>query len=150
MVPEKFIVDGKDIKQLPLRVVAYIGDSEEYYRRYLESIISEIKNYVETETSWKLFIGFKDSGLCVNGWVCENDTIGLNYCSDEYRAFDLVIIPDCSNYNPRMLLNLVCDENNITMPLFILSSETVITDRADEIVDELNEKCIMREEGYYA
>lgn len=149
MLKENFIVDGKDIKQLPLRVLADIGDGESYTKENLNNLITKIKDYVKKETAWNLFIGFKENGLCINGWNYENDSIGLRHDSDEYRAFDLAIIPDCSNYDQCQLENIVSGRDNITIPLYCLNSETIISDRAEFIFDELNEICAMREGGFY-
>lgn len=150
MLKENFIVDGSDFKELPLRVLVTIGNGESYTKENLNSLITKIKDYVEKETAWKLFISFKENGLCINGWDYENDSIGLLHNSDEYRAFDLVIIPDCSNYNQRQLESVVSGGNNITIPLYCLNSETIISNRAEFIFEELSEICAMRDKGYYA
>lgn len=147
---KEFIANGKDIKQLPIRVLATIGNGESYTEENLNDIVIRIKNYIEKETAWNLFMGFKENGLCINGWNYENDSIGLRHDSDEYRAFDLVIIPDCSNYNQRQLESVVSGGNNITIPLYCLNSETIISNRAEFIFEELSEICAMRDKGYYA
>ena len=145
-----YIVSGKRNKRLPLRVVVFVDSNNAHSMKEYEKELLKVKNYVEQETSWLLFIGFKKCGLCINGWVGDSNPREFDHLTDEYRAFDIVIALDHTQVETNKVEELLSNEKVIPTPIFCIDKETIVSERASEIYYELVEKCEMRKEGYYA
>ena len=127
-----FIVSGKDIKQLPLKVAC----EEEY--------AESVKEFISAETSWSLVKVFKENYLSSNE---PNRFIDYVIGFDHNYAFDLVIIKNFSQICENELFAVfLTDEMVPLIPVFCIDSEEIISNLSNDAMQCVNEIGFMRED----
>lgn len=133
MFPKEFIVSGKDIKQLPIRVACFSEDTD------------LVKKYLSTETSWKLTKTFEDNVLSTNE---QYKFIEFLIGSEYNYAFDMFVIKNLSQIREnKVLIKFLVDNDLLLVPVFCIDSEQIVSNLSSDVVVVLDEISAMREDG---
>lgn len=133
MISKEFIVLGKDIKQIPLKVACQAED------------VDLVKKYIETETKWSLVKEFDENYLSSNTPVRFVEyLLGFDY---DY-AFDIFVIKNLYEIQDNKVLSLfLMKEDEYPIPVFCLDSQEIVSNLSDDIIYCLGEISAMREDG---
>lgn len=135
MIDEKFIVDGSDFKELPLRAALYARSLGDGHEEILKGRIKAIEDFIENETSWDLIIQYADdnrSSKC----MCEQLEFKelLEDCYDDNcMPFDIIVVIDFSQIaRNKKIINFLLDDGILNVPVYcIKTGEIVISSSVD-------------------
>lgn len=161
MIEPKFIVDGSDFKELPLRAALYARSLGDGHEEILKKRIKDIEDFIKNETSWDLTIQYADDN-CSSKCMCEQLEFRelLEDCSDDNycRLFDIIVVIDFLQIaRNKMIIDFLLDDGILNVPVYCINTGNVIVSSSvdmDEYFpvndEELSEKCVMRDKEYYA
>lgn len=134
MVPEEFIVDGADLKNVPLKVAGYVRS----YGFFSNEIFDERKNnlidFINNNTKWELEYMYEDnncSALC----YCKQPELSELLCDsfgsgeEEEHSFDLIVVTNLFQITRSKKISdfLFESECKISIPIYCIDTGKVIT-----------------------
>lgn len=139
MIPEKFIVSGKDIKRLPLNVVCFEED------------LDLVEEYLD-QTYWDLINDFEGNILST-----DRKYKFIEYLVNFRNAydFDLFVIRSLSQIQDNCQVAYALktwvneDVTAYVTPVYCIESEQIVTYLPETIIDDLTEISDMRDNCYY-
>jgi len=134
MVPERFIVDGTDLKNVPLCVAGYIRSYGIYSDEMFDKTETSLKDFVSNETSWSLEYLYEDkncSALC----YCHQPELSEMLCDsfdgqyDPEHSFDLIVVTNFSQITRSKMVSefLFESDSKISVPIYCIDTGKVIT-----------------------
>lgn len=134
MVPERFIVDGADLKNVPLRVAGYIRSYGIFYEEMFDEPEANVKDFISNETSWSLEYLYEDkncSAIC----FCQQPELSEMLCDsfndqgDCEHSFDLIVVTRFSQIgrSKRIASLLFEDDSKFNVPIYCIDTGKVIT-----------------------
>ena len=154
MIEDKFKVDGTDFKKLPLRAAYYVRTLGATHDARLMSTVDNIKDFIESETSWDLIIGYEDND-CSSTCMCEQIDL-REMLEDAYidsydicfpDPFDIIVVTNFYQISRNKdVINYLLDEGTLKVPVFCIETGTLVTNDPENIegilltIAEINEK----------
>lgn len=133
MVPERFIVDGADLKNVPLRVAGYIRSYGIFSDEMFEEAEMRLKDFVSNETLWSLEYLYEDkncSAICychqpeLSEMLCDS----FNDQGDCEHSFDLIVVTRFSQITrSKMVSDFLFEDCKISVPIYCIDTGKVIT-----------------------
>lgn len=133
MVPERFIVDGADLKNVPLRVAGYIRSYGIFSDEMFEEAETRLKDFVSNETLWSLEYLYEDkncSAICychqpeLSEMLCDS----FNDQGDCEHSFDLIVVTRFSQITrSKMVSDFLFEDCKISVPIYCIDTGKVIT-----------------------
>lgn len=137
MIDQRFIVQGKDFKNLPLKAAYYARSLGCDHNKRLKGIINWIEFFVETETSWDLVVGYEDNNCSSQ---CMSEQFELEELLDDADnpIFDLIVVSNfCQISRNKELINYLLKDGALKVPVFCIDTETIISSNPENLKDTL-------------
>lgn len=150
MIEDKFKVDGKDFKELPLKVAGYVRSLGLDHDDMLDMRVDIIKDFVEEETEWDLDYWYTDNNCsaicrCHQPDLCEMIDDSLNFEDHTSHYFDIIVVTSFSQIaRNQTIINYMLEEAELKIPVFCLDTQTIITSYPDEIAKILSDYACAR------
>lgn len=133
MVPENFIVDGTDLKSVPLRVAGYIRSYGVFSDEMFDEAETRLKDFVSNETPWDLEYLYEDrncSAIC----YCHQPELSEMLCDtfddqeDCKHSFDLIVVTRFSQITrSKTVSDFLFEDCEISVPIYCIDTGKVIT-----------------------
>lgn len=146
MIEDKFKVDGKDFKKLPLKVAGYVRSLGLDHDDMLDMRVDIIKDFVEEETEWDLDYWYTDNN-CSAICSCHQPELSemlydiLFFDDPTSHSFDIIVVTSFSQIarNQTIINYMVKEGKELKVPVFCMDTQTIITSYPDEIAKILSD-----------
>lgn len=137
MIDQRFIVDGSDLKNLPLNVVCFEED------------LDLVEEYLD-QTNWNLINDFEGNILSTDRkYKFIEYLVNFRHAYD----FDLFIIRNLSQIQDNDILAYALEtwikekKNSRITPVYCMESEQIVSNLSNDVIQCLDEISAMREDG---
>lgn len=138
MLDQKFIVDGSDFKNLPLRASIYARTLGSDSMEMLTSRLDSITKFVREETTWEPVVWYSDfnrSARC----LCEQFELQemLIDASDSH-AFDIIVVGRFSQLARNInIIDYLLEDGTLKVPVYCIEEDIIVTSNPDNIRETL-------------
>lgn len=138
MIDQRFIVDGNDLKNLPLRASIYARTLGSDSMEMLTSRLDSITKFVREETTWEPVVWYSDfnrSARC----LCEQFELQemLIDASDSH-AFDIIVVGRFSQLARNInIIDYLLEDGTLKVPVYCIEEDIIVTSNPDNIKETL-------------
>lgn len=127
MLKKQFVLNGSDLKEMPLEIGYYSRTYGGFFEENQKSQVEFIKDWVHKNTCWDISYGYKDTGyssIDLNGQpeLCE-----LIEDSSNYPPFDLIVVTDFQQIaRGKESIEMLLDDEFLQVPVFCIDTEDIV------------------------
>lgn len=138
MIQEKYIVDGSDFKNLPLRASIYARTLGSDSMEMLTSHLDSITKFVREETTWEPVVWYSDfnrSARC----LCEQFELQeMLIDASDAHAFDIIVVGRFSQLARNInIIDYLLEDGTLKVPVYCIEEDIIVTSNPDNIKETL-------------
>ncbi len=139
MLEDKFKVDGRDFKKLPLRVAYYARNKYDIFRdKEFEERVAFIQDFINKETSWELVAGYNDP-ICSTVFQ-QTDFQELLDAACSWQ-FDVIVVTELSQITDDPVIEkYILGSTELAyneIPIFCIDEETMVSIHPENVEKNL-------------
>lgn len=127
MLKKQFVLNGSDLKEMPLEIGYYSRTYGVFSEENQKSQVEFIKDWVHKNTCWDISCGYEDTNYSSIDWCGQPELCELVEDSSNYPPFDLIVVTDFHQITRgKESIEMLLDDGFLKVPVFCIDTEDIV------------------------